>query len=100
MDLDISKLWIAGAGLLIGAISGAWIWAQRAAGIAHKAAERAGEDALIETASRVGTGSLAASLHGAFWGGLIGLAVGFAYLYFSDPDRGMTVKKVETGDDC
>ena len=33
MDADLSKFWLVGAGALVGAIGGAWIWAQRAAAI-------------------------------------------------------------------
>jgi hypothetical protein len=100
MDFDLSKLWMGGAGLLVGAIAGAFLWAQRAAALAHKAAERLGEDdALIQTAGNVGTSSLAAALQGALVGGILGLVAVFAYFYFTDPDRGMTFRKVDTGDD-
>ncbi len=99
MELDWGKLALGGAGMLLGAISGAWIWAQRAAAIASAAAQKAGEDALIETARTAGTASLAASLQGAFVGGLIGLVAVGAYLYFSDPDREFKIKKMDTGDD-
>lgn len=98
MDLDLNKLWMGGAGFLVGAIGGAAIWGQRAAAIAGKAAEQAGEDALINQVATTGTASLAATLQGAFVGGIIGLALVFAYLYFTDPDRGMKIEKVETGD--
>jgi hypothetical protein len=99
MDFDFSKIWISGAGFLVGAIGGGYIWAQRAAAIANKAAEQAGEDALLEAARTVGTSSLGAALQGAFVGGMIGLVIMIAYFYFTDPDRGMTIRKMDTGDD-
>ena len=99
MDLDFSKIWLAGAGMLVGAIAGGYIWAHRAAAIANKAAERAGEDALIVAAQNVGMSSIAAALQGAFVGGIIGMVLVIAYMYFTDPDRGMTIRKMDTGDD-
>ena len=99
MDFDLGKLWIAGFSGLLGAIAGAWIWAQRAAGLAAKAGQSAGDDALITTAARTGTDSLAAALQGAFVGGIIGLILAGVYFYFSNPDREMVVRKVTTGDD-
>jgi len=99
MDLDISKFWMAGAGFIVGAIAGGAIWGQRAAGIASKAAEKAGEDALISAATNIGTSSLAAILQGAFVGGVIGVVAVLAFLYFNDPDREMRIKEVDTGDD-
>ena len=99
MDFDLGKLWIAGFSGLLGAIAGAWIWAQRAAAAAAKVAQAAGEDALITTAARTGTDSLAAALQGAFVGGIIGLIAAGVYFYFSNPDREMVVRKVNTGDD-
>jgi hypothetical protein len=100
MDMDYSKVWLAGAGALVGAIGGAWIWAQRAAWLAGKAAARAGEeDALIYTAANTGTAALAAALQGGMVGGVVGLAAVFAWFYFTDPDRGMKIRHVETGDE-
>jgi hypothetical protein len=98
--MGIDKLWMGGAGFLVGAIAGGAIWGQRAAHLTNKAAEAAGgEDALIQTASRVGTTSLAAIIQGSFVGGIIGLVAVLAFLYFNDPDREMKVRKVHTGDD-
>lgn len=101
MEFDLSKLWMTGGGLLVGAISGAWIWAQHASSMAHQAAEKlGGDDALIQTATTVGTSSLAAALQGAAVGGALGIAAVVAYLYFADPDRaGMKVRAISTGDD-
>jgi hypothetical protein len=98
MDLDFGKVAVVGAGLLIGAIGGAWIWAQRAAAIAHRVAQAAGEDAMIEAARNVGTSSLGAALQGAMFGGILGLIAAGAYLYFTDPDRGMRDIKTEDED--
>ena len=97
--MELSKLWMGGAGLLVGAISGAYINAHLAAGAVKKAADAAGEDALLETARTVGTNSLAAGLTGAMWGGVIGVALVAAYLYFTNPDREMTIRKYKPGDD-
>jgi hypothetical protein len=99
MDFDISKFWIAGFSAALSAIAGAWIWAQRAASIAGKAAQDASDDGLIQAAANTGTASLGAALQGAMVGGVIGLVAAFAYFYFTDPDRGMRVKEVDTGDD-
>src|SRR4051794_18102201 len=99
MDLDIGRVWLAGAGLLVGAITGAWIWAQHAAAAAQRAVQSVdADDALIHAASQPGV-PIAAALQGAFVGGILGLAVALAYFYFTNPDRGMVVHKVETGDD-
>ena len=97
--MELSKLWMSGAGLLVGAIGGAYINAQRVAGAVQKTAEASGEDALLETARTVGTGSLAAGITGAVWGAIIGLIAVGAYLYFTNPDREMRVRKYRTGDD-
>lgn len=100
MEFDLGKFWIAGFSGLLGAIAGAWIWAQRAAAIAAKVAQNAGgDDALINTVARTGTGSLAAALQGAAVGGLLGLLAAGAYFYFSNPDREMVIRRVDTGDD-
>lgn len=86
--MDLSRAWMAGIGLLVGAIGGAWIWAQRAAALANQAAERAGgDDALIHAAGNVGVSALGAAVQGALVGGIAGLVAMLAYLYFSDPDR-------------
>jgi chloramphenicol 3-O-phosphotransferase len=98
MDLDFAKIWLAGAGSLVGAIGGAWIWAHRAAGIAQAAAAKAGEDALLNQASSVGTSSLAAALQGAAVGAVIGVIGVLVYFYFTDPDRGMKVKDIKAKD--
>jgi hypothetical protein len=98
MDLDIGKIWLGGAGLLIGAIAGGAIWAQRAAGIAEKAARAAGEDALMVATRTIGTSSLAAAIQGAIGGAIIGLILAVAYMYFTDPDREMVFRKVEVND--
>lgn len=97
--MELSKLWLGGAGLLVGAISGAYINAQRVAGAVKKAADASGEDALLETARSVGTNSLAAGLTGAMWGAVIGVVLVAAYLHFTNPDREMSIKKYKTGDD-
>ena len=94
MDLDFSKIWLAGAGSLVGAIAGAAVWAQRAAGLASRAAEKAGEDALIHAASNTGAQVLGAAIQGALVGGVLGAIAVFVYLYFSDPDREMPVQEV------
>lgn len=86
---DYGRWMIVAAGWLVGAIAGASIWSSVAAGRAQAAAARLGEDALIEASRTVATASIAAALTGAFWGGLIGLAGAAAYLYFTNPDRGM-----------
>jgi hypothetical protein len=99
MDFDLGKLWLLGAGLLVGAIGGAWIWAQRAAAMATRAAQAAGEDALINAARNTGTATIAASLQGALVGAIIGIVLVGAWIYFSDPDRGMKIRRVGTGDD-
>jgi hypothetical protein len=98
MDFDLGKFWIAGFAALLGAIAGAWIWAQHAASVASKAAGT-GEDALLNTVATTGTSSLAAALHGAAVGGILGLIAAGAYFYFSNPDRGMKIRDVDTGDD-
>jgi len=97
--MDFSRLWLVGAGVLVGAIAGAYVWAQRAAALANKAAAAAGDDALITAARQMGTSTLGAALQGAMAGAVLGAALVAAYLYFSDPDRGMRVRKVDTGDD-
>jgi hypothetical protein len=99
MDLDIGKLWIAGFSAVLFAIAGAWVWAQRAAAIAGKAMQAAGEDGLIQAAANTGTSSLGAALQGAGVGAVVGLIAAGAYFYFSDPDRGMRVREMDTGDD-
>jgi hypothetical protein len=94
MDLDVGKI------MLVGAIAGGYLWAQRAAALVQQRAARAGEDdALIETARSVGTNSLGAALQGAFVGAIIGLLLMLAYFYFTNPDRGMVIEKVDTGDE-
>jgi hypothetical protein len=99
MDLELGKIWIAAGGFLIGAVAGAWIWAQRAAAIAAQVAQKAGEDALLEQARSAGTGALAAALQGAAVGGIIGLILAAVYLYFSDPDRGMKMNRFKAKDE-
>lgn len=98
MEISFTKVWLAGAGVLVGAITGAAIWGQRAAAIANKAAEAAGEDGLITAAAKVGTSSLAATIQGAMVGGFVGLIAVAAYMYFSDPDRGFHEKHIENDD--
>jgi hypothetical protein len=100
MDADLSKFWLVGAGGLVGAIAGAWVWAQRAAAIAAKAAQAAGDDALIQTAAHTGTAAFGAAIQGALAGGVLGMLAVFAYLYYSDPDRGMKIRQVETNDEA
>ncbi len=98
--MEFSKLWLGGAGVLVGAISGAYINAQRAAAAANKAAQAmGGEDALIDAARSVGTNSLAAALNGAMTGAIIGAVLVAVYFYFTNPDREMKVRKYQTGDD-
>jgi hypothetical protein len=101
MDLDYSKAWLAGAGALVGAVTGAWVWAQHAAAVAAKTAQAAGDeaDALIHTAASTGTATLGAALQGAMVGGVLGLVAVFAWFYFTDPDRGFQFRSVSTGDD-
>jgi hypothetical protein len=99
MDFDIGKFWIAGFSAVLFAIGGAWIWAQRAAAIAGKAAQAAGEDGLIVAAAQTGTSSLVAALQGAAVGGILGLVAAGAYFYFSNPDREMKIRSMDTGDD-
>jgi hypothetical protein len=98
MDIDFGKVWLAGFGTVGGAIAGAWIWAQRAAAVASRKAQDAGDDALIEVARNTGVNSLGAALQGAFVGGIIGLILVIAYFYFSDPDRRVTPFKSWTKD--
>jgi len=83
--MDLGKLWLAGAGAMVEAISGAWIWAQRAAALAAKVAPGAEEDTLIQEAGRSGTAALGAAIQGALAGGLLGMLAVFAYLYFTAP---------------
>lgn len=99
MDFDLGKFWIAGFSAVLFAIGGAWIWAQRAAAIAGKAVQSAGEDGMIQAAAQTGTSSLAAALQGAAVGGVVGLVAAGAYFYFSNPDREMRIRAVDTGDD-
>jgi len=99
MDFDLGKLWIAAFSAVLFAIAGAWIWAQRAAAIAGKAAQAAGEDGLIQAVAQTGTNSLGAALQGAGVGAFMGLIAAGAYFYFSDPDRGMRVREMDNGDD-
>ncbi len=98
MGLESTKVWLVSAGGLIGAIAGGSIWANRAAGVAATKAQQAGEDALIQTAQTVGMASLAAVIQGALVGAVLGVIAVAAYLHFTDPDREMVIKKVETGD--
>lgn len=98
MDLDIGKVWIGAIAVAVGAIAGGWIWAQRAAGIAARAAQAAGEDALLETVRHTGVNTLAAALQGAMGGAIIGVVLAFAYFYFTNPDRGMLIRKVDVDD--
>src|SRR4051794_36715595 len=99
MDLDLGKFMIALVGMLVGAFLGAWAWGQHVvAGVKQSVA--CGEDeALMHTLHTGAATSFTAGIHGAFVGGVIGLLLGVAYLYFSDPDRGMRIRKVHTGDD-
>lgn len=101
MDFDLGKMWIAGFAGLLGAIGGAWVWAQRAAGIAAKVAQQGSnaDDALIQTAANTGVNSLAAALQGAAFGAVVGLIAAGVYLYFSNPDRAMVVRSVDAGDE-
>lgn len=100
MDFDLGKMWIAGFAGLLGAIAGAWIWAQRAAGMAAKVAQNtSADDALIQTAANTGVSSLAAALQGAAFGAVLGLIAAGVYFYFSNPDRAMVVRSVDSGDD-
>jgi len=99
MELSLGRFWILGAGGVVGAIVGAWIGAQRATAGASGSAPPGSDDALIETARAAGVGAFGAALQGAFVGGLVGLALVLAVLYFTDPDRGMKIRKVDTGDD-
>lgn len=100
MELDFGKFALGGAGMLVGAIGGAYIWAHHAASqVQQRATAGSEDDALIEMARHAGTHSLGAALQGAFVGAIIGLIVVAAYLYFTDPDRGMHLEKVDTGDD-
>jgi hypothetical protein len=100
MDFDLGKLWIAGFAGLLGAVGGAWIWAQRAAGIAAKVAQGTNaDDALIHTAANTGMSSLGAALQGAAFGAVLGLIAAGVYFYFSNPDRAMVVRNVDSGDE-
>src|ERR1051326_5524872 len=52
MEIDFSKVWLGGAGLLVGAIVGAWIWAQHAAATVQPALPGGdSDDALIHAVS-------------------------------------------------
>ncbi len=96
--MELTRLWVGAIGLLVGAIAGAWVWAQRAAALTRQAAG-SGEDALVNTAQTLAAHSVGAALQGALVGGLIGLAIAVAYLYFTDPDRGMKVRRIDVHDD-
>jgi hypothetical protein len=96
--VELSKLWVAAIGMVIGAIAGGWIWASHVAGEIQKSAGT-GDDALVNTAQSLGAHSAGAALQGAFVGGIIGLALAVAYLYFTDSDRGMVIRKIEVHDD-
>jgi chloramphenicol 3-O-phosphotransferase len=96
---DSSKFWLAGAGVLIGAITGAALWAQRAASLAAAAAaQKGGDDVLIETARTAGTSSLAAAIQGGIAGAIVGLILAVAYVYFSDPDRRYGGREIKADD--
>jgi hypothetical protein len=99
MDMDLGKLWITGGAGLIGAIGGGWIWAQRAAAELAKRVPEGSDDALIQQAASAGTSSLVAAFQGGAVGAVIGVMLALAYLYFTDPDREMVIRKVDTGDD-
>ena len=98
MDLDIGKVWIGAIAVAVGAIAGGWIWAQRAAGIAARAAQAAGEDALLQQVRHTGFDALAATLQGAMGGAIIGAVAVLAYFYFTNPDRGMLLRKMDVDD--
>ncbi len=98
MEMSLSRFWIVGVGTLVGAIAGGWIWAQHVTTAAQVAASD-NDDALIEAARSAGTAGLAAALQGAFVGGILGGIAVLLILYFTDPDRGMKVREVDTGDD-
>lgn len=98
MDLDAGKIWLSAIAATVGAIIGGWIWAQRAAGMAARAAQAAGEDALIETVRNTGVNSLAAALQGGMVGAGVALVAAIAYFYFTNPDRGMIFRKVDVDD--
>lgn len=95
MDLDFGKVTISGLSVAVGAIVGGAIWAQRAAAIVNKAAQTAGDDALLETARHTGTSTLAAAMQGAIGGAILGLILALAFFYFSDPDRGMKLRRID-----
>jgi hypothetical protein len=95
VDLDFGKVWISAISIAVGAIVGGAIWAQRAAAIVNKAAQAAGDDALIETARQTGTSTLAAAMQGAIGGAILGLVLALAYFYFTDPDRGMKLRRID-----
>jgi hypothetical protein len=95
MELDFGKVWISAISVAVGAIVGGGIWAQRAAAVVNKAAQAAGDDALLETARHTGTSTLAAAMQGAIGGAILGLVLALAYFYFTNPDREMVIRRVD-----
>jgi hypothetical protein len=100
VELDFAKVWLGGAAVAVGAIAGAWVWAQRAAALARRAAQAAGDDSLFEVARTTGVNTLAAAVHGAIGGAILGAVVAAAYFYFSNPDRAMPFRRVRSDDTC